>query len=310
MSRARQLLIPTWPSSPYYVYVTPSQSLGSELVTNGDFADWTGDDPDNFSVFNESLPNREITERDSGDLHADAAGTGSANFYSDSATDVAITQGAVFTANSWHEVELVVSAINQPSVTAAGDLTALFAIQAGAVATYRTMYHPRVDQTQLIIGRTGSTSQDITLDSISVKPVTGNVEQTTQANADNRFFFDLLESPEPGRYIVNLVYRKQDDTHFWLAHLEYDGSQWNAYLVSWDGNSQTVRITASNVGTPNGIRVVASGDDHDLYTTADNGASWTQRGSTVTNTLFNTATDLEVFYTSVITPGRLTSQGT
>jgi hypothetical protein len=87
--------------------ITPA-TFGSEELTNGGFDNWTGDDPDSWTVSGESGADPEITEVAAGEAHADAptAGGKHANFYS-SATDNAPTiLQAITTANKWYYCEM------------------------------------------------------------------------------------------------------------------------------------------------------------------------------------------------------------
>lgn len=72
------------------------QALGQELVTNGDFADWTGDDPDDFTVTGEGGGN-EVTE----------ASPSGAQFISDG-TLLSIEQ-ACMTEGSQYQISLTIS---------------------------------------------------------------------------------------------------------------------------------------------------------------------------------------------------------
>ena len=57
--------------------------IGAELLTNADFSSWSGDNPTWWSVNGELAGDPEITERDSGQAHADSKiSGGSANLYS------------------------------------------------------------------------------------------------------------------------------------------------------------------------------------------------------------------------------------
>lgn len=70
---------------------SPVQGFAEEKLQNGYFDDWTGDDPDNWTVTGESAPNREVSEVGPGEGHG-GSGTGAANIYSDSATAIQLDQ--------------------------------------------------------------------------------------------------------------------------------------------------------------------------------------------------------------------------
>lgn len=80
---------------------------GAEEVTNGDFALWTGDDPDNFVLQNEVGSDPEISEVGSSEGHG-GAGTGACNFYGSSST-VSMYQTPVATTGKYCLITVNVS---------------------------------------------------------------------------------------------------------------------------------------------------------------------------------------------------------
>jgi hypothetical protein len=92
--------------------------------------------------------------------------------------------------------------------------------------------------------------------------------------------------------------------NYWLALLVYTGGQWNITLYSVASHTRTSRTSASNIGTTNGVRINMNGNSISLYTTTDAFTTApTQRGSTVTNSLYNSATGVNVLATPDVTPG-------
>lgn len=87
-------------------------ALGRELVINGDFANWTGDDPDSWTVSGEVGADPEISEVGSGQSHG-GAGTGACNLFS-SATDTQprITQTNILAVGKTFQITTVISAIS------------------------------------------------------------------------------------------------------------------------------------------------------------------------------------------------------
>lgn len=82
-------------------------TLGAELLTNGTFAAWTGDNPDSWTVTGEVASDPEISQVGQSELH-DGTGTGAANFYS-TVDPVSLTQ-AVLTVGTSYMVTLDISA--------------------------------------------------------------------------------------------------------------------------------------------------------------------------------------------------------
>jgi hypothetical protein len=82
----------------------------SEMIVNGDFASWTADDPDNWTVANESAPTRECSEVGTGELNG-GTGTGSCNLYSSSG-NLYMSQVRALTNGANYIVTLTISAIS------------------------------------------------------------------------------------------------------------------------------------------------------------------------------------------------------
>ena len=87
--------------------------------------------------------------------------------------------------------------------------------------------------------------------------------------------------------------------NYWLALLIYTGSQWDITAFSVASHTRTSRITATNIGDTNGVRINMNADSITLETR--NGSTWTQRGSTISNSLYNTATGANVLAASAFT---------
>ena len=64
----------------YYGVIARKNAYGPELVTNGDFTAWTGDNPDDWTVSGEVTTDPEVSEVGTGESHGDA-GTGSCNLF-------------------------------------------------------------------------------------------------------------------------------------------------------------------------------------------------------------------------------------
>lgn len=75
-------------------------SLGVELVTNGDFANWTLDNPDNWTVTGEVGADPEVSEVGSGQGHG-GAGSGLANFFSSATANQPKIEQVTTTPGMW-----------------------------------------------------------------------------------------------------------------------------------------------------------------------------------------------------------------
>lgn len=93
--------------------ITPT--LGAELMTNSDFSAWTADNPDGWTVSNETGATREVTERDSGQLHADSMTVGgAANIFASGASSPILRQD-IISEGRWYKRVIVVSAASPAS---------------------------------------------------------------------------------------------------------------------------------------------------------------------------------------------------
>lgn len=87
-----------------------SDSTGSELVANGSFATWSGDNPSSWTVSGESGSDPEVSQVAPDELNG-GVGTGAANFYSTSAT-VSIAQ-TILTVGQSYRLTFDITATNE-----------------------------------------------------------------------------------------------------------------------------------------------------------------------------------------------------
>lgn len=85
--------------------VTPT--VGSELLTNGGFSAWTGDDPDGWTV-TETAPDPEVSEVGTGEGHG-GTGSGMCNLYATGAA--AIIAQNVGSNHNWYQVSITVDTV-------------------------------------------------------------------------------------------------------------------------------------------------------------------------------------------------------
>ncbi|MCA9910815.1 MAG: hypothetical protein KC519_19300 [Anaerolineae bacterium] len=273
-----------------------TQALGSDVLTNGAFDTWTGDNPNGWTVSGESGSDPAISEVGSGEDHT-GAGTGSANWYKTGGGFLTLSQAAL-SAGEWYQIDTNLSNV------AVGSLVVNDAAN-GFIRSYAAAIANR------LLGRAASTTlqlyntvpMDVTVDSVTVKPLTLTSEAAAAAGGTFAFSFVLPASPIAGDSI-QMWYRANGDTDYWRAEVVRNASNsaWDFKLYSVSAGIATSRISETGVGTPNAIRVVASGDDHTCSTSSDGGASWTQRGGTVTNSTHNTNTGMRAIYSSTVSP--------
>lgn len=280
-----------------------AQSLGAELLTNSDFNAWTGDDPVGWALTGESGSDPAVHQVASGETHS-GSGTGAANFYNTvTAGNVPhLTQGVVVD-GSWHEGDLALSVLTGTMRVFLGSATQIFSYTTSG----QKRLLGRASGVQYTL-RPSGTPLDATVDSAGVKLLTLN-PQLTAPSADMRLDlrYTLPGSPVAGTQLW-LLPRISDFAagNYWAGVLEYTGSQWNITLFSVAAHSRTSRIAATNIGTTNGIRINFNGDSLSLYTTANDFGGVTQRGTTITNSTYSTATAVNALHTSDVTLGTLT----
>ncbi len=270
-----------------------SQLVGSELLVNNSFDTWSGGLPTGWTVeLGTGAPAVTLTEVASGG----GAGTGAARFFNDgTGTDSRprIFQ-SIMTAGQWYEVQGVVSAATG-TLRFAMPLSHRIEVVGtgwgmGRASAAQASYNPDTKPITYIV------------DEVSVKLMTLNPEVTAYTDGTFDFYFTL--PPAAAELRCGFWYRASGDLNYWHAYLYRNraNTDWLARLDSVSSGTATNRISVTGVGTPNALRVVVTGDDHSLYTSADAGVSWTQRGTTITNSTHNTQAGVRAVYNSPITP--------
>lgn len=293
----------------------PAQSLGAELLVNGSME--AGDPPSSWSAgaggYNPATLAAEAEER--------TGGSGSQSLkivrvtsQFDGATQAAtIPQGSLIDFDSWIR-NIDANAGVRASMNLADGTAIVGAVTFYTGTTWRNQRGLGIKATAAAlpaaIGMNASANGQSALgDDFSVRIVTPNTQLTApSANMDVAFFYELPAAPGVGTQVWLLPrISNYASGNYWLALLEYTGTQWRVTLYSVATHARTATLaTAGNIGVTDGLRVVANGDNIDLYTTANGGTDWTKRGSTVTSSLYGTATGVNVAYTRDITPELLT----
>jgi hypothetical protein len=104
---------------------------------------------------------------------------------------------------------------------------------------------------------------------------------------------------------AELRYRYQDASNYWTAYIKRNAGNtaWDFFLDSVAAGTPTNRTTVTGAGTPDMVRIIADGNNHDCYTKA--GSTWTKRGSTVSNASLNTQTTVSPVFDASTTGGAL-----
>lgn len=306
MSKGLAILgVPVMGGGPKTLVVTTfTQSLGAELLTNGDFSAWTGDNPDGWTVGGETAPDPEVTERDPGQGHADVKTVGgSVNFYASAATFYpTVKQDNILIVGGWYEGHIIYS---KPSAAPRFYIGGVYA----SLHTHRLIV--RANNANVVYQH-NSAAHDTTVDSMSVKRITLNAQQVMSANAIVDFTYTLPASPAASD-TISIFYRISDASleagyNCWRAYLQRNtaNTAWDFRLDSVNAGTVTNRINVTGVGDTVGIRVQCVGSLHDCWTTA-NGTDWTKRGGQINVSWNDTATGINTIYCTGTTPTKLTA---
>lgn len=295
--------VPLWGGKLQPLIITTfTQALGDELLTNGDFSAWTGDNPDGWTVVGEVGADPELTERAPNAGHADAVGVGgAANFYkSANAVLVPRIEQNVLTVGHWYERSFEVTNL---VASGAGFPGAEYALSPRNIWRATGIEH-RITLNYM--------AGDVTVDNASAKRITLNDQQAMpSADAIVDFTYTLPAAPLVDN-TINVFYRISDASleagyTCWRAYLQRNGANnaWGFRLDSVSAGTATNRINVTGVGDAVGIRVQCAGSLHDCWTTTD-GTAWTKRGAQVNVSLNNTSKGINTVYCSGTTPTQLT----
>jgi len=269
-----------------------TQSLNPNRVTNGDFAS-------GLTGWN-SVGSPSTLEVVGGRLHVIGsanAGVSAAALFSPMLAlgvyeiiyDVQVVSGSLFTLQS-------------PSNTAGY----VASHNAGVNQTFYGLGSPPsvVQRGSLITG--GSGVSEFYFGNHVVAFITQNSIWTMQsANGTYTLSFTLPASPKAGQRI-DLRIRVQDASNYIVAYLVRNAANtnWDARVDTVSAGAVTSRISSSNVGNIDALRLVSSGSSVDFYTIV--GTTPTKRNGTITYA--PTYTGITVVHSSPFTPLLITPQ--
>lgn len=226
---------------------TPTE--GGELVVNGDFANWTGDNPDNWTVVAEDA-NNYVTE---------SAGGGEAQIVSNNTAAIRITQN-ILTIGAWYACSADCTAAVAGSLlaedTSGGLLQSLSAVQAYS-------WTGRAASGVFIVIRGGVC--DVTFDNVSIKQLTLNTlfssVETSASDIICQAELDTVVAGTQAGLVVNLD-DKDAPANFVIAY--HNGT--NARLEKCVAGTYTSVINAAVAYAAGAtIQVVKSGTSYSLY---------------------------------------------
>lgn len=282
--------------------VTPTQTVGSELLVNGDFSDGTGTFPNGWTVEGSGSGNSVTNTNPDG-----SAGSGAARMVGAGTARIRIRQNSKLTVGQTYFNEWDMSAYSSGAFTYQDGANYTAALGGSAARVARGLL--QAGNVDILIQSNTSPAQDATVNYASCKPITLNPEMTVpSANMKMTTLFSLPASPRVGDQVRLSVrasnYSAGNHLYAWLWYNL--SSVWEVRLYSVASYALTQLIGAvTSLGTVNGLRVNCNGNSISMFTTTDSGSNWTQRGSTVTHSTYNTATKANVIWTPDFTMTQL-----
>lgn len=277
--------IGTWTNGSGVTKNTPVYD--TDLVTNGDFANWTADDPDNWTITGESLPNREISEVGAAEGHG-GTGTGACNWWSDLAAGLYIQQNigltmAKFYAFSWTVTTEtgVTSLIARP--TSGAGIRAAYTGTGAKTASGLAVLTSNINMEIQGVG-------DITADDYVVQEIpAGSVFKLANAGTPDVVLFGTVSAWVYGS-LAGLVFRvddPDDPQSYLMAAFSETPTYFGRKMYIYQNNAGTITVLAGksfNADSGDKIFVAASGTDIKVYV-YDNSTGLWDTGTIVTTTV-------------------------
>lgn len=295
--------------NPFFHVTEFNQSLGAELLTNGDFSAWSGDNPTGWTVSGESGSDPELTERAPGNAHGDAVGVGgAANFYSTATTSQPRISQAVLTVNKYYSVTFEITRRVSGSFAMLNmqNSNNNYAAASGGLA----QQIGRASGTSLQPAAVGAAPHDFTLDNLSAMEVSPNTRIAGFANGITELYFDPGVNANKG-VEMHLMYRiasgsSNELINCWDVLVRHnfgvdDTYEFRSRLIL---NGAVTNKTTVQAGKPDAIRVITNGNDHEIYTRNQSDGVWTLRSSFSDSNL-NDAEGVNVMYGRGIAPLRV-----
>lgn len=192
--------------------------LGSELITNGDFANWTADDPDGWAVIGEVGADPEVSEVGTGQGHG-GGGNGLCNiFNSASGTSPRIRQ-TILTIGNWFQITIDIDTVIAQSVRVGDGLGGMQSIY----STIGSKLHAGRATNVNLQCRANGNGTDVTIDNYSLKPQTlislFNVLKS-QFGLSDGFFIDVYINAVTADTQVGIIWNYDGSNNFGMAYMD------------------------------------------------------------------------------------------
>lgn len=271
-----------------------TESLGSELITNGTFTSvltpWsTRGTPTTLEVSSDRLH-----------VVADGLGEGA----------LVTLAGGDTPPVGWYEFAYDIEVISAVGGTGANvyvsntNGTPALAHGVGANVTRRILWYSPTEIARGVVWETttGITAAEYYGDNVTLKPVTLNAQQTSTADGAAEFYFTLPASPAIGER-ASLWYRGNGEADYWTAYVARNASNtaWDFYLDSVSSGTATNSFSVTGLGiTPQGIRIETNGNYHNVF--VYDGTDWIKMGTTVSSATHASNMGVRAVYASTVTP--------
>lgn len=151
-------------------YYGPYAPGSDERITNGNFAAWTTDDPDNWTVVGESGNDPEISEAATGEAHVNTPtlGGGMCNLYTSDGTSIYIRQTTTLIVGRIYIFSIDVDTMTDPAIIVAGLPDGEVTYSSTGIKTI-TFVATVVSEILTIKRGSGWGAVDVTFDNVSIK---------------------------------------------------------------------------------------------------------------------------------------------
>ncbi len=213
-------------------------SDNDELVTNGDFAAWTTDDPTGWTVTGEVLGNGygtgdpEVSQVATGEAHADAGGEagGMCNIYTSDGTSISMYQNiTTFVIGRKYRVSITIDTATDGSIYVQETAHAMFATQEAITVTRTWVFVATYTNISMKIARSSGLT-DVTFDDVSVKLCA--VEDSSDNDHDGLLAEDTDAAHVPGK--INGAFDFETDDYIEIAdHADFTPAGTPFSISAW-----------------------------------------------------------------------------
>jgi len=193
-------------------------AVGSELVVNGDFTNWTGDNPNNWVIIGEVGADPEVSEVGTGQGHG-GGGNGLANLFASAENTQPRMRQMILIVGTWVQITIDIDTFTAGTLKV-GDIIA------GVNQDYTTIGSKfqtgLVDNDEFQL-RPVLAPSDVTVDNVSVKLITltsiFNVLKS-QFGLSDGFFIDIYINVVTAGTQVGVIWNYDGSNNFGMAYMD------------------------------------------------------------------------------------------